>query len=181
MVKPHSSNFRVITTNVLGVWKLRIITVVERTLKLFEIIFQKSSGSGNKCSNPLHAKWGNNDKKLKMASKLSTVVITIFRHLGYERSSGCMFCETCVSKATEVAEMDKSQGSSAISVSLVCNLFRWATAWQNQQNDMCPAKIQICLGIHPVWSVFSGRMPRLIWVFAGCIGCFVCFVMLWPR
>ena len=28
MVKPHSSNFRVITTNVLGVRKLRIITVV---------------------------------------------------------------------------------------------------------------------------------------------------------
>ena len=27
MVKPHSSNFRVITTNVLGVGKLRIITV----------------------------------------------------------------------------------------------------------------------------------------------------------
>ena len=27
MVKPHSSNFRVITTNVLGVRKLRIITV----------------------------------------------------------------------------------------------------------------------------------------------------------
>ena len=29
MVKPHSSNFRVITTNVLGVRKLRIITVSE--------------------------------------------------------------------------------------------------------------------------------------------------------
>ena len=28
-----------------------------------------------------------------------------------------MFCETCVSKATEVAEMDKSQGTSAIMVS----------------------------------------------------------------
>ena len=79
-------------------------------------LFQKNSGSGNKCSNPLHSKWGNNDKKLKMASKLSTAVITIFRHLGYERSSGCMFCETCVSKASEVAEMDKSQGSTTINV-----------------------------------------------------------------
>ena len=28
MVKPHSSNFRVITTNVLGVRKLKIITVM---------------------------------------------------------------------------------------------------------------------------------------------------------
>ena len=80
------------------------------------VSFQKIS-SGNRCSNPLHNKWGNNDKKLKMASKLSNAVITIFRHLGYERSSGCMFCETCVSKATEVAEMDKSQGTSAIMVS----------------------------------------------------------------
>ena len=53
-----------------------------------------------------------------------------------------------------------------------------------------PAKIQISIGIHPVWSVFAvclkkawvlgyplsaqrrlwsdGHMPRLIWVFAGC-------------
>ena len=51
-----------------------------------------------------------------MSSKLSNAVITIFRHLGYERSNGCMFCETCVNKATEVAEMDKSQGSSTIMV-----------------------------------------------------------------
>ena len=65
----------------------------------------------------------------------------------------------------------------------------WATAWQNQQNDVHPAKTQISLCIHPVWSVFAvrmkkpwvlsfllseqrrcdqtGWMPRLIWVFAG--------------
>ena len=63
-----------------------------------------------------------------------------------------------------------------------------------------PAKTRISLGIHPVWSVSSlcplriakdlrllradsedsdqtGRMPRLIWVFAGCTGHFVGFVM----
>ena len=28
----------------------------------------------------------------------------------------------------------------------------WATAWQNQQNDVHPAKTQISLGIHLVWS-----------------------------
>ena len=61
-----------------------------------------------------------------------------------------------------------------------------------------PAKTQIGLGIHPVWSEFSlstwrklgslathrvhsedsyqtGRMPRLIWVFAGCTCHFVGF------
>ena len=63
-----------------------------------------------------------------------------------------------------------------------------------------PAKTQICLGIRQVWSeslqcaewvakdpVFlhadsedsdqTGRMPRLIWVFAGCKGHFVGFVV----
>ena len=59
------------------------------------------------------------------------------------------------------------------------------------------AKTQISLGIHPIWSVFAkwvakdlsslhadsedsdqtGRMPRLIWVFAGRRGHFVGFVM----
>ena len=68
----------------------------------------------------------------------------------------------------------------------------WAAAWKNQQNGMCarPAKTQISLGSRLVWSESSvsawrklgslathwahsedfdqtGRMPRLIWVFAG--------------
>ena len=65
-----------------------------------------------------------------------------------------------------------------------------------------PAKTQISLGIRPVWPDFSlwalwvandptflhadskdsdqtGRMPRLIWVFAGRTGHFVGFVMKW--
>ena len=66
-----------------------------------------------------------------------------------------------------------------------------------------PAKTQISLGIHPVWSAESslsawsniwssathwahcedsdqtGRMPRLIWVFAGRTDHFVGFVMSW--
>ena len=65
---------------------------------------------------------------------------------------------------------------------------------------VCPGKIQISLGIHPVWSESSlfdwrnlgsltshwvhredsdqtGRMPRLIWVFAGCTSfCWLCQV-----
>ena len=31
-------------------------------------------------------------------------------------------------------------------------LMIWATTWQNQQNDVCPAETQISLGIRPVWS-----------------------------
>ena len=65
-----------------------------------------------------------------------------------------------------------------------------ATSWQNQQNNLRPAKTQISLGVSPVWSEPSlcdlriakdqrllhvdsedsdqtERMPRLIWVFAG--------------
>ena len=65
----------------------------------------------------------------------------------------------------------------------------WVATWQNQQCDCAPAKTQISLGIRPVWSESSlcaqwvakgprflhadsedsdqtGRMPRLIWVFA---------------
>ena len=80
----------------------------------------------------------------------------------------------------------------------------WARAWQNLQNGMCahcPAKTDQ-LGIHPVWSESllcaqyvakdpsilcvdnkdsdqTGRMLRLIWVFAGCTCHFVGFVIRW--
>ena len=77
----------------------------------------------------------------------------------------------------------------------------WATAWQNQQNNLSPVKTQINLGICPVWSESSlcawrslgflatqwvdsedsdqtGWMPRLIWVYAGRTGHFVGFVEL---
>ena len=77
----------------------------------------------------------------------------------------------------------------------------WAAPWQNQQCGCAPAKTQISLGIRPVWSESSlstwgklgslathwmhsedsdqtGRMPRLIWVFAGRTH-FVGFVMSW--
>ena len=69
---------------------------------------------------------------------------------------------------------------------------------------VCPAKTQISLGIHPDWSESllcaqwvakdpsflqadsedsdqTERMPRLIWVFTGCICHFVGFVMRWPN
>ena len=36
----------------------------------------------------------------------------------------------------------------------------WATAWQNQQIDMCAMKAQISQGIHPFWSVFAIRMKK---------------------
>ena len=67
----------------------------------------------------------------------------------------------------------------------------WATLWENQQNDVRPAKTQISLCIRLVWSESllsawrklgslathwvhyedsdqTGWMPRLIWVVAGC-------------
>ena len=71
-----------------------------------------------------------------------------------------------------------------------CLKKKWAASWQNQQNvSVYLAKTQISLGIRPVWSeslqcaqwvaedqMFlhvdsdgsdqTGRMPRLIWVFA---------------
>ena len=46
---------------------------------------------------------------------------------------------------------------------------------------VCPAKTQISLGIHffmrKMKTDQTGRTPRLIWVFAGCTGHFVGFVM----
>ena len=73
-----------------------------------------------------------------------------------------------------------------------CKYWLWYELWHDQTNKMSvrPAKTQISLGIRPVWSESSlsawrklgslatheahsedsdqsGRMPRLIWVFAG--------------
>ena len=81
---------------------------------------------------------------------------------------------------------------------------KWATSWQNQQNDLCTQ-----LRLRSAWaSAQSGQssqcaqwvaedpmflhveseesdqlwwMPRLIWVFAGCKGHFVGFVMRWLK
>ena len=80
---------------------------------------------------------------------------------------------------------------------------KWAAARQNQQNDVRPAKTQISLGIRPVWLVFAvrstvdtepsflhadsedsdqtGRMPRMIRVFAERTGHFVGFVVRWLK
>ena len=72
----------------------------------------------------------------------------------------------------------------------VFELLIWACTWQNQQNDMCAQQSSDQPCICPVWSASSlsawkkigslailwahsedsdqiGRMPRLIWVFAG--------------
>ena len=79
---------------------------------------------------------------------------------------------------------------------------KWAASWQNQQNDCAPNEDsdlpgRICLGIRPVRSESSlcaqwvanhpsflhadsedsdqtGRMPRLIWVFAAQSFCWFC-------
>ena len=87
-------------------------------------------------------------------------------------------------------------------------LSQWGIKWYAPQHDKTnkiavrPAKTQISLAICPVWSESSvcvlrvakdpvilyediedsdmhGRMPRLIWDFAGHTCHFVCFVMLW--
>ena len=71
-----------------------------------------------------------------------------------------------------------------------CLYDKWATTWQNQQNECAPSEDSDKPGRPPVWSESSlcaqevakdpsfpqadsedsdqtGRMPRLIWVFAG--------------
>ena len=81
-------------------------------------------------------------------------------------------------------------------------MYTWATTWQNQQTKMCPQQRQISLHHRPVWSESllsawkqvrylathkadsddtdqTGRMPGLIWVFAGDTCHFVGFVMRW--
>ena len=73
---------------------------------------------------------------------------------------------------------------------------KWASAWQNLQNGMRPAKTQISLGIRPVWSESllslatrwthsedwsDRRMPRLILVFAGRTCHVVGFVKRWLK
>ena len=104
----------------------------------------------------------------------------------------------CKFKFLRISAIKKSQNKEHTKI-------KWATTWQNQQNEcvpsedsdqpghppVYPAKTQISLGIHPVWSESSlysqwvakgpmflhadskdsdqtGRMPRLIWIFAGC-------------
>ena len=39
----------------------------------------------------------------------------------------------------------------------------WASAWQNQQNDLCTQQTQISLGICPIWLVFAVSMKKY-WV-----------------
>ena len=57
--------------------------------------------------------------------------------------------------------------------------------WHDKTNKVSvrPAKTQISLGIrhwaHSEDSDQTGQMPRLIWIFAGCICHFVGFLMLW--
>ena len=77
----------------------------------------------------------------------------------------------------------------------------WTASWQNQQSECAHSEnLQVSLGIRPVWTYSSlctqwvakdpsflhadskdseqtGRMPRLIWVFAGRTCHFVGFVM----
>ena len=81
---------------------------------------------------------------------------------------------------------------------------KWATSWQNQQNGMCVqrrlrsawASAQSDQGLRcpheeilgpslpierTVKTDQTGRMPRLIWVFAGCTCHFVGFVVRWLK
>ena len=81
----------------------------------------------------------------------------------------------------------------------------WAASWQNQQNGMCAQRRhrsawasaqsdQSSLSAwrnlrhvryyanhwaHSEYSDQTGRMPRLIWVFAGHTCQFVCFIIMW--
>ena len=92
-------------------------------------------------------------------------------------------------------------GSLRYLVSSQCRILIWATSWQNQQNGMCAqwrlrsawASAQsdqsslsawrklgslATHGVHSEDSDQTGRMPRLIWVFAGHTCHFVGFVVI---
>ena len=60
----------------------------------------------------------------------------------------------------------------------------WASA-QSDQSLRCPHEETLeSLATHWVHiedADQTGRMPRLIWVFAGCTGHFIGFVMLWLK
>ena len=60
---------------------------------------------------------------------------------------------------------------------------KWATSWQNQQNELCTQR-----RTRSAWastqsdeslSCELNRKPRLIWVFVGCTFHFVGFLMRW--
>ena len=58
---------------------------------------------------------------------------------------------------------------------------KWATAWENQQTDLCPQQTHDQPRKMPRLICQTGRMPRLILVFAGHTCHFVCFVVLWLK
>ena len=109
--------------------------------------------------------------------------------LRWTHRSFCWFCHAA-------AHIEKD-GKSSQNYHQMSHLMTKPTKWHAHS-----AKTQISLGICPVWSESSlsawrstgllaihwahsegsdqtGPMPRLIWVFAGCIGHFAGFVMLW--
>ena len=67
----------------------------------------------------------------------------------------------------------------------------WAASWENQQNELCAQSDQSSLSVwrtvgslathwaHSEDSDQTGRLPRLIWIFAGRTGHVVGFVMRW--
>ena len=109
----------------------------------------------------------------------------IKRHrISHVRKTDCTETNNYIWKATILVAAFGSRFPRSASIS------KWATTWQNQQNECAPSKTQISLGIRPVWSESSlcaqwvakdpsflhadseesdqtGRMPRLIGVFAG--------------
>ena len=87
--------------------------------------------------------------------------------------------------------INTSMSSSLMSMILAGNLFnheKWAASWQNQQSDCAPSEDSESLlsawrklgslathWVHSEDSDQTGRMPRLIWVFAGCTSlCWFC-------
>ena len=47
------------------------------------------------------------------------------------------------------------EGIHSQNIGIKYSIMIWATTWKNQQVSVRPAKTQISLGIHLVWSVFA--------------------------
>ena len=113
------------------------------------------------------------------------------------------FTTDCACKTKSNNTYLTHQGShSCLNIPLKFTEIAWAASWQNQQNDCAQWSLRSAwiVSFRPVWSESSlcaqwvakdprfhqadsedsdqtGRMPRLIWVFTGCTGHLVGFVM----
>ena len=114
--------------------------------------------------------------------------------------SMCSLCNQSKINSHSLRKPSRSKHSVSIGAhDLKYRFTKWARTRQNQQNDPCVQRrlrsawastwvISLCVCLIPRIlhadskdSDKTGRMPRLVWVFTGCTGNFVGFVVLWLK